>query len=286
MPFLLAILSSVLYGTADFLGGFGSRRAPVVTVTLWSQALGLIALLAVAPFIPGVARNVDLMWGVGAGITGGLGVWLLYRALATGTVSIAAPLISMIALLVPVTVGLLSGERPGVLALAGVGVGVLAVVLISGGGSHTEAGNDAPARMSRGALLSAIASGLLVGGFLVCLGQIPGGAGLWPLVSARATGTCLIGLILLLQRAPARAPTAAVPAIVGAGVADVAANLCYVEAAAHGPLSIVATIVSLAPAATVLLAQIVFRERLSTAQKVGVGFALLAVFLLARGSAH
>lgn len=286
MPFVLAILSSMLYGTADFLGGFGSRRAPVVTVTLWSQALGLVALLAVAPFIPGVARNVDLLWGVGAGITGGLGVWLLYRALATGTVSIAAPLISMIALLVPVTVGLVSGERPGVLALAGVGVGVLAVVLISGGGSHAGVSGDMPARMSRSALLSAVASGLLVGGFLVCLGQIPAGVGLWPLVSARATGTLLIGLILLLQRAPARAPAAAIPAIVGAGVADVAANLCYVEAAAHGPLSIVATIVSLAPAATVVLAQIVYRERLSTAQKVGVGFALLAVLLLARGSAH
>lgn len=286
MPFLFAIVSSVLYGTADFLGGFGSRRAPVVTVTLWSQAIGLVTLLAAACFIPGVTRNADLLWGIGAGITGGAGVWLLYRALATGPVSIAAPLISMIALVVPVTVGLLSGERPGVLALAGVGVGVLAVVLISGGGSHPDASGALPARMSRAALLGAAASGILVGGFLVCLGQIPAGASLWPLVTARATGTLGMTLLLLAQRAPARAPAAAVPAIVGAGVADVAANLCYVSAVAHGPLSIIATIVSLAPAATVLLAQLVFRERLSNPQKVGVGFALLAVVLLARGSAH
>ena len=285
MPFALAILSSVLYGTADFLGGFGSRRAPVVTVTLWSQALGLIALLIAAPFIAGVTRQTDLMWGVGAGITGGAGVWLLYRALATGTVSIAAPLISMIALLVPVTVGVVLGERPGMLALAGVAVGVLAVVLISWGRPNADAKGDVPARMSRSALLSAVASGVLVGGFLVCLGQLSPGASLWPLVTARATGTLLIGLVLMVQRAPARAPAVAVPAIVGAGVADVAANLCYVEAAAHGPLSIIATIVSLAPVATVLLAQIVFRERLSTPQKVGVGFALIAVVLLARGSA-
>lgn len=285
MPFILAILSSALYGTADFLGGFAARRAPVITVTLLSQGLGLAALLMAAPFMPGVTRNADLWWGMGAGLTGAGGVLLLYRALATGTVSIAAPLISMIALVVPVTVGLISGERPGVAALTGVLVGVVAVSLISGGGAPDAATGAAAPSMSRSALLSAVMSGLLVGGFLVCLGKVQSGASLWSLVVARATGTVTMTVVLLWQRAPWRPPAAAVWPIVGAGVADVVANLFYVQAVARGPLSVIATIVSLAPAATVVLAQVVFKERLSLPQKVGVAFALLAVVLLAWGSA-
>src|SRR5258707_8566313 len=112
-PFVLAILSSVLYGAANFLGGMGSRRAPVVTVTALSQAAGLVVLLAAAPFLPGATRVADLGWAAGAGLSGGAGVLLLYRALATRIASTAAPLISMIALTVPVAVGLVSGERPG-----------------------------------------------------------------------------------------------------------------------------------------------------------------------------
>src|SRR5260221_9849994 len=122
-PFVLAILSSVLYGAADFLGGLGSRRAPVVTVTALSQAAGLVVLLVAAPFVPGATRVADLVWATGAGLSGGAGVLLLYRALATGVVSTAAPLISMIALTVPVAVGLVSGEGPGALPLLGVAAG-------------------------------------------------------------------------------------------------------------------------------------------------------------------
>src|SRR5712691_12394240 len=129
MPFVMALFSSVLYGIADFLGGIGSRRAPAVTVTAWFQLTGLVCLVAYALLAPGVTRTADLAWGAAAGASGGLGVLLLYRALAGGIVSTAAPLISMIALTVPVAVGLASGERPGVLPLLGVALGCVAVML-------------------------------------------------------------------------------------------------------------------------------------------------------------
>src|SRR5262249_10404817 len=112
MPFVLAVLSSMLYGVADFLGGMGSRRAPVIAVTAWFQITGVAFLIAYALVAPGVTRASDLAWGASAGATGGLGVTLLYRALASGTVSTAAPLISMIALCVPVLAGLARGRPP------------------------------------------------------------------------------------------------------------------------------------------------------------------------------
>ena len=281
MPFIMAVLSSMLYGVADFLGGMGSRRAPAVTVTAWFQVTGLAFLVAWACFAPGVTRASDLAWGAAAGVTGGVGVLLLYRALAGGTVSTAAPLISMIALAVPVVVGLGMGERPGALPLLGIALGVVAVALISAHGAADA--NAAPARGRARALLQAIASGVMIGLFLVCLGRVQLGASGWPLVAGRASASVCLFAMLFASRAPLQLAAAARPPMLGAAVTDVSANILYLLAVQRAPLSLVATLVSLAPATTVLLAQLVLRERLAPAQRVGVVVALAAVVLLAQG---
>jgi drug/metabolite transporter (DMT)-like permease len=281
MPFVMAMLSSMLYGVADFLGGMGSRRAPAVTVTAWFQVTGLVFLVAYACLAPGVTRASDLAWAAASGAAGGLGVLLLYRALAGGTVSTAAPLISMIALAVPVAVGLCLGERPGVLPLAGIGLGVVAVALIS---AHAAPGEGVGPRTSRvRALLPAVASGVLIGLFLVCLGRVQRGASGWPLVAGRASASVLLWAMAFASRAALKLPAAARSFVLGAAVTDVSANVLYLLAVQRAPLSLVATLVSLAPATTVLLAQVVLRERLAAAQKVGVAVALVAVVLLAQG---
>jgi drug/metabolite transporter (DMT)-like permease len=280
MPFVMAVMSSMLYGVADFLGGMGSRRAPAVTVTAWFQIVGVVFLVLYACFAPGVTRVSDLVWGAAAGLTGGAGVLLLYRALAGGTVSTAAPLISMIALAVPVVMGLGLGERPGVLPLAGIGVGVVAVALIS---AHGAPGEAAASRTGSASLLPAIASGVLIGLFLVCLGRVERGASGWALVAGRASASLLLWAMVFASRATWRLAAAARPFVLGAAVTDVSANVLYLLAVQRAPLSLVATLVSLAPATTVLLAQLVLHERLAPAQKVGVVVALAAVVLLAQG---
>ena len=294
MPFVMALCSSMLYGVADFLGGMGSRRGPAVTVTAWFQVVGLAFLFAYALFAPGATRVADLVWGGASGVAGGLGVLLLYRALAGGTVSTAAPLISMIALTVPVAAGLLGGERPGLLPLIGVAAGAVAVVLIAAHGEPGAnadaargggAGAGAPATLARTAtaLAPAIASGVLIGLFLVCLGRVGAGASGWPLVSGRAMASLTLFAMLFASRAPLVPPDATRPYVLGAAVTDVTANVLYLLAVQRAPMSLIATLVSLAPATTVVLAQLVLRERLGTAQKVGVAVALVAVVLLAQG---
>ena len=280
MAFLLALASSVLYGTADFRGGFASRRAAVVAVTALSQAAGLALLLAALPFVPGMVRASDLAWAVAAGLTGSGGVVLLYRALALGTVSAVAPLVSLVAIAVPVAVGLAAGERPGGAALTGIALGAAAVVLLG----RTAERDAPPSRESTRVLPIAIASGVLIGGFLVCIGRIGAGCGLLPLVVARGTGTALFALLALVRRTPLRPALAAWPLAAGCAAADVSANVLFLLAAQRGAMSVVATIVSLAPASTVLLAQLVLRERLARAQQAGVVLALVAVGLLARGA--
>ena len=286
MPFVLAVLSSMLYGVADFLGGMGSRRGPVIAVTAWFQVTGLAILIVYALFAPGVTRATDLAWAAGSGAAGGLGVTLLYRALASGTVSTAAPLISMIALTVPVVVGIASGERPGALPLAGIALGIVAVALISAhAGDDGPAGTHTPDAAGRRAtpLLLAAASGLLIGLFLVCLGRVGAGASGWPLVAGRASASVCLWAMVFLSRTPPALPRAARPPMLGAALTDVTANVLYLVAVQRAPLSLVATLVSLAPATTVLLAQLVLRERLAPRQRVGVVAALVAVVLLAQG---
>jgi len=280
MAFLLALASSVLYGSADFMGGFASRRASVVAVTALSQAVGLALLALALPLLPGAPRGADLAWGLGAGLSGSLGVVLLYRALALGTVSTVAPLISLIAIAVPVGAGLAAGERPGIAPLAGIVAGAVAVVLI---GRAPEASHAAPGSTRR-VLPIALASGVLVGVFLVCIGRIARGSGLLPLVVSRGTGTLLFALLAAARRSPLRPAAAQWRLALGCGAADVAANLLYLLATQRGALSLVATLVSLAPASTVVLAQLVLRERLARIQQAGVALALLALALLAQGT--
>ncbi len=281
MPFFVALMASILYGSADFLGGIASRRDPVLRVTTVTQACGMAALLVGSMFVHGVPSHADIAWAALAGITGGLGVLLLYHAMTIGQVSTVAPLISMIAIAVPVGVGLLLGERPGVLPLAGVALGAIAIVAISGGGEHHETG--ASTRVEGRALAVAIASGVFIGGFLVSMGRVGTGGGLWPLVIARAGGTLVVGTVALVRRTSWRVERSAWPLLICCGVLDSTANLLYLWAVQRAPLSLTATLVSLAPASTVVLAQIVLRERLVTAQKAGIALALVAIVLLSRG---
>ena len=284
MPFVMALLSSMLYGVADFLGGIGSRRGHVVVVTAWFQVAGILPLVIYAMLAPGVTRPQDLAWGAGAGITGGLGVMLLYHALASGVVSTAAPLISMIALTVPVVVGLAGGERPGLLPLAGIAIGCVAVMLISAHGEQGGGEQPAPgARASFATLLPAFVAGVLVGLFLVCLGRVEPGSSGWPLVMGRVTATACVFALLFAKRLPLRPPTGTHAPILGGAITDVTANVLYLLAVQRAPMSLIATLVSLAPATTVVLAQMVLRERLGSTQRWGVGLALVAVVLLSRG---
>lgn len=278
MAFLFALASSVLYGSADFLGGWASRRASVLAVTTLAQVFGVVLLAGAALAAGGTLRADAVGWAVFAGVCGGLGVLLLYRALATGTVSAVAPIISMISIFVPVAAGLLLGDRPGAAAFAGIALGVVAVAMIGAG----EGGGGARVFPTRESLVVAIASGITIGGFLVGIGHIPDGSGLWPLVVARATGSATVGLALAVRRGGG-VPRALWPAVAGCAAFDVSANLLFWLAARSGPLSLVATIVSLAPASTVVLAQFVLKERLAWLQKAGVAVAMLAIALLAYG---
>jgi len=278
MALLLALLSALFYGTADFLGGAAARRSAALAATALAQGVGLVVVALAVPFFPGEPLLLsEAGWGAGAGLTGAVGVALLYYGLAVGRVSVVAPVTAVCAIAIPVVVAGAMGERPGPLAVCGIGAAVLSVGLISRGVDLAAASRTTARDRS---IWIALASGVAIGAFFVCLARAGTRSGLWPLLVARAVSTALLASAALMSKAGLRLSRAALVPAVACGALDMVANTLYVLAAGTGPLGLVATLASLYPASTVLLARVVLGERLRGVQSLGLACATVAVVLI------
>ncbi len=233
-------------------------------------------MLIVALLTGGDVGGSDLIYGAIGGLTGAAGVAMLYQGLASSAMSLVAPITGVVAVVVPVAVGVGGGERPATLQYVGIALAVFAVTLLSSGG-------DRSSRLTYPTLLLAVGAGLAFGLFYVAIAKTSSGANLWPLVSARgASVAAIIVVAACLRRAPGFGATNPL-VIIGAGVFDVSANALYLLSVHGGLLSIVAVLVSLYPVGTVVCSVIVLGERLRTQQVAGVVAALTAVVLITAG---
>jgi drug/metabolite transporter (DMT)-like permease len=273
---LLALASAVVYGASDFLGGLASRRAPVLGVVAASQLIGLAALLALLPWLGGPVSAADLAWGAAAGLAGSAGLVVFFRTLAAGIMSVVAPVTAVTAAAVPVLVGLLGGDTIGPRAAAGIALALVAVVLVS------AEGGLAALRAARPAMLApALLAGTMFGLFFVALDRTSSGSGLTPLVAARVASVGLVLVIALAARRPVGVGRPALPLVAVSGVGDMTANALFLLATqAGGQLAITGVLASLYPVSTVVLAQVVLRERLVGAQVAGLLSAAAAIVLI------
>ena len=278
--YLLAALSSVCFGAADLCGGLAARRAPAVTVTLFSGLAALVMLVPAIWFIHGHATSASLAWGAAAGVFGGIGALLLYRALAHGPVSVASPILCITGLALPVIVGLALGERPSMLAIVGLVLTPVSIVLLAQADSGWTPEQRAQVRRVIG---MALVAGFAIGFFLLFLGRIPAGSGLLPVAFARVMGMAVLAGWALFRRLPLVPVAGARRMSLAAGALDSAANMGYMVAAQYATLSLAAALTSLAPATSVVLARVFLGERWSTGQKAGLVVALAAGVLISLG---
>jgi drug/metabolite transporter (DMT)-like permease len=274
---LMALMSSVVWGTSDFIGGLVSRRMPAYVVVATSQA-GLTAVTIAALVTGGFGGQRGWVApAMVAGVSLSIGLVMFYTALATGTMGIVSP-IAALGVLVPVSVGLIRGDAPSAVTSVGVAVALVGVVLASG--PELRGGTGA-----KPVLLAALAA-VCFGIAMVLLAQ---GARADPLMSLwgmRATSVAGLTMgILLVTRPRARLAMRRrdTPLIVLAGLGDAGANLLFSLASLRGYLSVVSVLASLYPAVTVLLARVVLQQRLHPAQLVGVAAALVGVVLVSLG---
>jgi drug/metabolite transporter (DMT)-like permease len=279
---LLGLLVAAAYGSGDFFGGLSAKKASVAAVVVISQALGLPWLAVLVAVAGGEPTTKALVLGACAGATGGIGLTCLYRGLAIGRMSVVAPITAVGAAVIPVAWGLSQGERPGPLAFAGVVFAVVAVGLITR--TADEAIDGSPSPSPQASLLLAVVAGIAFGTVFVLLAETGDDAGFWPLVAGRLTSITLLGLAGLAARQSfAAGSRRGLATMAAAGVLDMSANALYLLAARRGLLSLVAVISSLYPAATVLLARLVLKERLASVQLAGLGLAGVGIVLIAAG---
>ena len=273
MSVLLALLSSLLWGTSDFLGGTAAKRLHALVVVGASQAFALVALLPLALLLGDQPTHV---WaGPTAGLAGLIGLGAFYAALAEGTMGVVAPIAAGGAV-VPVVVGLARGDEPSVLQLAGIAIALVGVVLASGPELSGGAG--------RRPLLLAVLAGACFGIVIVLVAEgSKGGSGsiLVTLLVMRCTSVGLAFVGWAGRRGPPGVVRRDLPALAAIGLGDVSANLTFGLASRIGLLSVVSVLASLYPVVTVLLARQIHHERLRTAQIVGVVAALGGVALIA-----
>lgn len=278
MAILLGLLAAAFYGAADFLGGLASRRSTVFAVVVISQLVGFAILCALLPLFPGRFSLTALLCGLASGLCGGVGIALLYRALAIGKMGVVSPITAVIAASVPVIVGVFArGEQLSLWKIAGIMIALVAVVLIS-----LTPSPSGRIEFSSVGIREAILSGLALSGFYVFLAFAGRTAGLYPLLAARLGSAGLLLVVALLTRSSLIPQRGALPMIVCAGAIDMTGNALYLYALYSGYLAVSAVLTSLYPASTVFLARFVLHERLATVQKIGVGLALFGVVLIAR----
>jgi LPXTG-motif cell wall-anchored protein len=273
----LAAISALVWGAADFCGGKASQRGAALVVTVVSQVLGLPVLLVAVLLVPGSLDTGDLGWGAAAGVAGLIGIALLYRGLASGAMSVVAPITAVTAALVPLVVGLVIDEPPGGLALTGAVCAVVAIGLISFSPNRTRGRGVVTPSL----VLMALTAGAMFGIFFSLLPQTGDDAGMWPLVAARLTSISLGLLVLARGRTRLGLPRSVLPWMVAAGAGDIGANALYLIAARDGLLSVVAPIAALYPVSTVLLALAIDKERVRPVQIAGLGLAATALVLTA-----
>ena len=286
--YLVAALASVFYGGADFYGGLSARRAHPMVVTFVATLAGMPVLVAGLWIFRGQPVSADYAWGAAAGVAGGAAAAFIFYAIALGPVSVASPVLALTGMSLPVLVGVLLGDRPGPIAIAGI-----AMLTAHHGGDEEGTPGAAPAsadevraaarkRVAR-VLGPSLIAGVLAGGFLVCVGRIGPHAGIGPLVLARVVSAALFAIGLLLRRAPLWPPAPAARIAISSGLLDAAANTAYLFAAQRGALSLVAALASLGPATTVLLARGLLNERWSRTQIFGLALALAAGLCISLG---
>lgn len=275
MAVLLALLSSVLWGSADFGGGLLTRRLPAYAVVGISQAFGLLASTVVVLATGGIGGPHGwARWAILAGVSGASALVCFYAALATGTMGVVSP-IAALGAVVPVVVSVASGESPSSLAKAGVLLALLGAVAASGpelrGGTGLKP------------VLLAVAAGVGFGLALLFLAYGAESSSLLTLWGMRLTSVTGFAVAALLVRSVGGVRVRHLPSLAAVGVGDASANLLFALATQRGLVSVTSVLGSLYPVVTVLLAWVLLHERLQRIQQVGVAAALSGVALISLG---
>jgi drug/metabolite transporter (DMT)-like permease len=274
------LASALGYGISDFVGGIASRRVAALRVVLVSYPVALVLLFVISLIVGGEISHGAIMWGGLCGFSQAFGIWWFYAALGSGPISVVSPLTAILVAAIPVGVGLTLGERPGAIAGIGVVLALIAVVLVSREATDKDV---SPHRFTTKVAWLTVGAGVAFGMNFVLIAQAPHEANLWPLVFSRLAASLTVFIAAAVSGN--LAPPSGTPLRLAllAAVLDVGANVAMLLALHASLLSLAGVLMSLYPAATVLLAILVLREQVTRWQTLGMALAMAAVAMIAAG---
>ena len=269
---ILGLAASLCWGSGDFSGGLASRRANASSVVIAAYAVGFVLLVALAllwkePF----PSPVDIVWGGLAGLAGVIGLISFYSALSIGRMGIVAPVSAVLTAALPVLFSAFTEGLPSLLQLGGFVLALLAIGLIS----RPERARGRPKGIGL-----ALLAGCGFGCFFILISHASHAATFWPLAVARFTSVLFMLVVVRIRQQQMLPKMTIAPIVLLAGVLDAIGNVFFVLATHTGRLDVAAVLSSLYPAATVLLAALVLRERVTRIQAIGILLALVAVPLI------
>jgi drug/metabolite transporter (DMT)-like permease len=270
---ILALISAAVWGGGDFSGGLATRKSNQYQVLLLVSLAGMVLLLTSAILWgEGVPSRNSAFWGAMAGAAGAMGVAALYRALSLGNTASVAPTSAIICAALPVIAGMLTEGLPKSTQIAGIGLAFIGIWLVS---KSPQAGE----KTFKEGMTLAFLSGIGFGGFFLFIAQVDKGEVFAPIFIAR-TVTLIIALLMLrVKRIPLPRITSN-PVAILAGVLDTGGNVFYLLATQFTRLDVAAVLASLYPAATVILATIILKEKVARTQWAGATLCLLAIALI------
>ena len=271
-PLLLALGASLAWGVGDFFGPLISRTVGVLPVLMWAQ-IGGVASLAIAVAIRAQApAGWGVLYAIGAGCGGMLGLFAYYRGMITGAMSVVAP-IAGVSAVIPVIFGIATGDDPSVAQVAGVAAALAGVGLASI--EHQEGRRRVAAGVGL-ALLAACGFGFYFP-WMHAAGKVDFW---WASMVFRTTALLLVATAVTTQRIDVRVSPRMAAVAVGAGIVDTVGNVCFAASSQHGLVSLTAVLASLYPVVTVLLAASILHERVAPLQRAGIALTLAGVVLI------
>jgi drug/metabolite transporter (DMT)-like permease len=279
MASILALFSSVLWGTADYLAGNLTKRFKAIAVTGASQAFGLIAgivlVIATGSYIaPNLSWDGYFLPAVGAGIAGFFGLVSFYSGLATGRMGVVSP-ISTLSAVIPLSVAFISGERPTSIQISGMCIALL--------GAFCASGPDIVKGLPIKPLLFGLGAALGFGIALAFMAQGSKTSSLMTMTSMRVASVSMCVFLALRFRSVGGFKVSDLGILIIIGVTDFAANLMLGVATTKGLVSVAMVFGALFPIVTALLAFKFLKERLHKVQYLGIFFAVAGVSLISIG---
>jgi len=244
-------------------------------VLLVSQIAGVIAIgIAVAVRGQGPGGGA-ILWAIPAAISGTIGLYAFYRGIAVGAISVVAP-IAGVSAIVPVTVGLATGDPPSAAQLVGIVLVLPGVALAAR--EHHEGG----VRLAAGVPLAALAA-VGFGGYFVPMHAAGRADFWWASLLFRATTLLMVATAALIVRSPVRMSRSDLALVAAVGIGDTLGNALYAASSAHGLVSVTSVLASLYPVGTIVLARFVLHERVGRSQQAGIAATLAGVVLISAG---